>query len=483
MVHARPKRKPLDLATVAALLGQSSRQVGRALKRGRFPAPSVDRDGHECWEPDEVWRWAAEFQPAAAAAMPLKYWPTRGEPAVYDGAREISGGVVQDWYVDDVPLRVLWPLPEQPEPSPAEAAALYPQVPQVLRITAGVGLYGPEMEAVSQHGNDGYINWIDYAHTLGGRAPHWPYALRTTELITSWQPGVPPEVALAVPVLDTAPLLRLAVLLVDGCPAQRTLIHLARTLQSKANGRAELEIGIFAEHERFSTVDVAAVPVPAPRVDEDDLDESIRRAGWLAILARPDTLAVAVVRAVLAWDGGSTLPFSQCEEIYPERSRYGAEWAARLVSVGQPTAAFEIPNRRVGSAVEYLLDPETDAPVIRTTKGTLLAAIPQALPAQSPLAEVVLDKPIWVRTQDGTLFPAPLHNYFGLNWGYGGSGPGSLALLLHRLLDDINARAADDINGASEGLEEFTQQDWPHGSVFTREQLLAARDGRPYSED
>ncbi|WP_345478744.1 hypothetical protein [Actinoplanes auranticolor] len=31
--------------------------------------------------------------------------------------------------------------------------------------------------------------------------------------------------------------------------------------------------------------------------------------------------------------------------------------------------------------------------------------------------------------------------------------PGALALLIHRLLDDITARAADDTRGAPEGLE------------------------------
>jgi hypothetical protein len=57
--------------------------------------------------------------------------------------------------------------------------------------------------------------------------------------------------------------------------------------------------------------------------------------------------------------------------------------------------------------------------------------------------------------------------------------PGSLALLLRWLLEDINAPAADSTNGAPDGLEEFTEVDHPYGSVFTREQLEAARDGRP----
>ncbi len=85
-----------------------------------------------------------------------------------------------------------------------------------------------------------------------------------------------------------------------------------------------------------------------------------------------------------------------------------------------------------------------------------------------------------MRAEDGTLYLAPRDNYFGFNWGYGGSGPGTLALLIHRLLDDINAPAANNIAGAPATLEEFTQIDWPEGAVFLREQLEAGRDGRPY---
>ncbi|MGH3574115.1 MAG: hypothetical protein ACRDUW_20220 [Pseudonocardiaceae bacterium] len=114
----------------------------------------------------------------------------------------------------------------------------------------------------------------------------------------------------------------------------------------------------------------------------------------------------------------------------------------------------------------------------------LLAAIPQWLATFSPLAEVIVDTPIWVRTQDGTLYPAPKDEYYGLSWGsYAGSGQGSLALLISRLLDDITAHGADSITGAPDGLEKLTQIDWPSGTVLTRAQLEAARDGHPYVEE
>ena len=129
---------------------------------------------------------------------------------------------------------------------------------------------------------------------------------------------------------------------------------------------------------------------------------------------------------------------------------------------------------------ETLIDPETDALVVRKPDGGLLATIPQSVPNFAPLAEVVFDQPIWVRTADGTLYPAPKDSYWGLNYGYSGSGSGSLALLIYRLLDGINAPGADNATGAPAGLEELTQTDWPRATVFTRAQLEAARDGRPY---
>ncbi|MGH3826839.1 MAG: hypothetical protein ACRDQX_06660 [Pseudonocardiaceae bacterium] len=120
--------------------------------------------------------------------------------------------------------------------------------------------------------------------------------------------------------------------------------------------------------------------------------------------------------------------------------------------------------------------------MVRQLDGLFLAAIPQWLATFSPLAEVILDSPIWVRTEDGTLYPAPKDRYYGLSWGYGGSGPGSLALLISRLLADITARGSDGAHGAPQGLEELTQAKGPPGTVLTRAQLEAARDGRPYSE-
>jgi hypothetical protein len=184
------------------------------------------------------------------------------------------------------------------------------------------------------------------------------------------------------------------------------------------------------------------------------------------------------VSRLLSGKRGDDFPFSNPEEIDPT-TEYGAEWSARLEPI-ERTAAFELID---SDQCDTLTDPETGAPVILKADGLLLAAIPQRLPATSPLAEVILDSPIWILTKDGGLYPAPKHSYFGLSWGYSGSGPGSLALLIHRLLNDVTARGADNIDGAPEGLEELTESTWPRGTVLTRAQLEAARDGLHYTEE
>lgn len=234
----------------------------------------------------------------------------------------------------------------------------------------------------------------------------------------------------------------------------------------------------YGRHNGDVTV-VAAPPLPVPDVDDKIVDEQRRRAGWLEILGRTDQLAAECVRQVDMWDGGADFPFSNPEQIDPS-TEYGAEWSARLEPI-ERTVAFE--HIDFEGQRETLTDPETGAPAVRQPDGLLMASIPQRLATFSPLAEVILDSPIWVRTEDGTLYPAPKDSYFGLSWGYCGSGPASLALLISRLLDDINARGADDIDGAPDGLEKLTQIAWPPGTVFTRAQLEAARAGRPYAEE
>ena len=114
----------------------------------------------------------------------------------------------------------------------------------------------------------------------------------------------------------------------------------------------------------------------------------------------------------------------------------------------------------------------------RRADGALVAALPRKLPATTPLAELILDHLIWVRTEDGTLYPAPHPETYGLTWGYRGAGPGALARVIDALLDDITATAPDEISGAPEGLAKLARTKLPRGTVLTRRDLESARAGR-----
>jgi hypothetical protein len=77
------------------------------------------------------------------------------------------------------------------------------------------------------------LDWPRVAKVIGAPLPYWPFALRIPALIRSWKPGAPPVTAPAIPDMDVAPLLRLAVAVQDGSPAQRVLVNLVRITQHR----------------------------------------------------------------------------------------------------------------------------------------------------------------------------------------------------------------------------------------------------------
>jgi hypothetical protein len=482
----------LDLAGCARLLGQPRLLLWIRSKVGKFASPAGTKNGRPFWHEDDVYRWAASAHPELIRRIPIRCWPDAQRPATYHGAREIEDAVIQTWKADSGTVCVIWSRPELNGLSLPYVAAEFPDANALVDVQSTFNVFGPGL-LTTQPDNltertRSRMEWADLARVLGQPAPYWPLMLRIPTLIAAWKPGAPPVTYPTIPEVDTTPLLRLAATLPQDSAAHEVLLHLARIAQHRSTTGALDELRILAECEQRSidygrhngdvTV-VAAYPLPVPDVDDETVDEHHRRAGWLAILGRTDRLAAECVRQVKMWDGGRYFPFSNPEQIN-STTEYGAEWSARLEPI-ERTVVFEFID--FGGECKTLTDPVTEAPVVRQPNGLLLAAIPQALDTFSPLAEVILDSPIWVRTEDGTLYPAPKHSYWGLNWGYPGSGPGSLALLIHRLLDDINARGADDATGAPAGLEELTQFDWPRGTVFTRAQLEAARAGRPYAEE
>lgn len=212
--------------------------------------------------------------------------------------------------------------------------------------------------------------------------------------------------------------------------------------------------------------------------DDDDLDELTRRIGWLGLLDRDDILSKACIGQAMAWDSGRHLPFSSTVEVSPT-SPHGREWLNRLQPAPARTAQFV--RLDLADDDEALLDPLTDAPVVRRLGGRIRTVSPFRLPATSPFAEIVLSYPIWVRTDDGTLYPAPTHRGDELDWGRRCHGSHALAVLLERLLTDITTEPADTTTGAPPGLYELTELPWPAGTVLTRDIVQAARDGHPYA--
>lgn len=199
----------------------------------------------------------------------------------------------------------------------------------------------------------------------------------------------------------------------------------------------------------------------------------------MELLGREDILSQACVGQAMAWDGGRHFPFSGTIEINLD-SPHGQEWIARLQPAQARTAQFVRLDLRDGD--DALLDPLTDAPVVRRTGGRVRTVSPAQLPATSAFAEVVLDRPIWIRTTDGYLYPAPTHPGDDLGWGDHRNRHLLLAVLLDRLLTDINAEPADGTERAPAGLRKLTRLAWPAGTVLTRAVVEAARDGRPFPQ-
>ncbi|MBG0818359.1 hypothetical protein [Planomonospora sp. ID82291] len=479
----------MDVAACARLLHRSSWQVRRAIRSGAF-TPPVGRDSRNrpYWHRAQVYAWAA-VDPGLRDRVPVRYWPQATRPAHYLGAETIPGGVTAlGWDTGAGTVWVLWPELFDALTYPAElvgAAEHLADAAAIVMVGGDYGADGPSVYGVvpADLEQTYEVAWSTLSQVLGMPMPFWPPGLRIGELLTSWHPGSVPVVAAAVPDLDPAPLLRLAVIVDHGGPAQQTLMNLVQTWHYRVAEHAESHLKLIGEWTTPATTVVAATPLAVPAVEHDDLPDDVRRAGWLEILARTDALAIACVRQVLRWNGGQDFPFSMIEAIDPATS-LGGQWAQRLVPASR-SAVFELLDPRQ-EAADLLFDPVTDAPAIRVKRRRrieLLAAIPQRLPATSPLTELILDEPVWVRTGDGTLYPAPQTSPYGPAWGYRGAGPSTLALLVNRLLDDINAAAPGRLTAAvPKGLLELAQRSWAKGTVLTRAQLEAAQDGRPYLE-
>ncbi|MBF6216151.1 hypothetical protein IU436_30620 [Nocardia farcinica] len=405
------ERLLLEFAELCAMIGLDAAVARRWLEDGSFPAPEPIGDG-PCWDPATVWTWCAAEFPEIAAAAPLQCW--RSNSAELVESRDLGGAGDQDWQVArGVRLRVVWPLITGDQFAWTRAAELEPLVPQL--VVVGNGTYHPE------HGPDIIIHrcrggrhagadprarpsWRDLAAALGGTAPWWPRRLRVGAAIQAWRPGAHPALVDAVPDFDVAPLLRLADTMAPDRPAHRVVVEAAVAAQVEVAEGAAGDIAELLDAGLGDIVEIAAEPVAIVPVDPLD-DELQHRAGWWEILESADPLALEVARAVRA-RGNLGVPHSRWMPIEVAGS-VSREWAGRLAPARR-TGAHELLVDDPGRVVECLVDPLSGVAVVRLRDGWLRAAIPDRLPARTPLAALEFEaETVWVRVADGAVYPMP----------------------------------------------------------------------------
>ena len=464
----------LDITGIAGLLGVSRPRVWQLRKQPGFPAPSgTDDKGRDYWWEPTILRWAAGSGRLADRA-PLLFRPVEPGPAArYFGVEIVRGAAVLSWDTQLGRVCMHFPSPgsqRRPAPDSLDADAVV-----TVLWTEDAG--GPELEArdAAHPGREYEPAWTDLARILGTPAPWWQMSLRRPADMTLWKPGARPAVIHPIPDVDTTPLLQLAAAEPDGTSSCATLTHLARSIQARSDKWTWHDIKDIDRWGDRDAIAVAAMPSPAA-AEPGELDEAVRRDGWLTILAQADSLAVQCVGVALENDGGRDFPFSTLAQFSPDDgSELAGEFAGRLEPC-ERTAAFALFDDNM--IAETLTDPQTGLPAARSSGGTLRAAVPQRLPATAPLAEVTLDHGghVWIRTTDGNLWLAPEQSGTGLSWGYNGGGPLALAILLGLLLDDINAAAPRGYRyPQSPGLLAGTQKTWRTGCTLTRADLEAAR--------
>jgi hypothetical protein len=327
-------------------------------------------------------------------------------------------------------------------------------------------------------------SWGQLVAALGQPVPYWARNLIDERLIQAWRPGTDPVVIPPKPPVDVAILAQLADSYDDEqSPARLLLLNLGAVIRARAVQQARLQIRTASDGTSPDDITIAAYPAPVPDADPTDLPEIVRRAGWLDILERTDALTAVAVSETTKWQGIRDMPYGATERITADTDP-AREWAARLVPVTTRTAAFNLVDSPTDDAM--FVDPVTGAPAVlradwSTDDGapTYLAAIPNRLAATSPLAEVILSGPVWIRTGDRTIYPAPRDPKQGApTWGYAGTGPSTLATIIARLLDDITATGADTGLSDSSRLQELTRATLPVGTILTRDYLEDVRAGK-----
>ncbi|MER7131961.1 hypothetical protein [Streptosporangium saharense] len=334
-----PEPEQLSLAECARLLNVPWRHVRRMIKRGVFAQPAGhDSTGQPYWHRRSLYAWAAADRDLLGR-VPLHHWRPPAAPACYLGAETIENmATALGWHTSAGPVWMLWHWDFDAATYERDLTELAKYLPGAAAITMVGGDYGADGPALfgvlpAAPAQPVYeMPWSALSNVIGTPAPFWPRRLRIPDLMNAWRPGDAPVAAAAVPDLDPTPMLRLAVIVDEGSPAQQTLVNLVQTWQHRATMTATSDLKMLKDHTTAATTTVAATPLTVPAVEKDDLAPDIRRAGWLEILARTDDLALACVHRARRWGADEDFPSSDVGRSRRKRRLRLTVWAAMLLA-------------------------------------------------------------------------------------------------------------------------------------------------------
>lgn len=476
------------------------------------PLDSQHTKGETKWDVHGFVRWLAAHRPDLAHATPQLLRPVTQVSPQYLGGRYTRPPAGQyrphehftgRW---NTPLGVVAVIYGPNRPSPEEALDYHPDATTVVVTQFHYNIYGlPDLEAVDRERPDLAYEprWSELAAHVGSPVPWWPSQLLREEHLIDWKPGRrrSPVVVVTEPAWE--PLYDMAYTQAKGSPLRIACLSIGHEVRTRAVEHAQQDLDHMndiktkaddSDYAQRCKAERAFMTLPGFPDTEDPAEveagsRDVIRQGLAQLCQRTDDLAVECLENIKMWSS-KDLPFGEAFSITTTPTTAAAsEWIQRLQPT-KPTAIHRVWEREVKEVTGNFTDPATHSPVV-TKQGYYMfrptdeisyhSYTPRQLPAGSAITEVILDNPIWIRTQDGTLYPAPATEGRGLTWGYQGTGPGTLATLIGRLLDDGTSPAltyADDIH-TEPNLEAFLADKYKPGTVLPRDILQRIRQNGP----
>ncbi|MBB4890435.1 hypothetical protein [Streptomyces netropsis] len=462
------------------------------------------------WSGHGFVRWLAAHHPDLAHRTPHLLRPAKELAAQYYGGTytKRADGFHHEhfagcWRTAFGSLAIVYPRHHTVPPQ--ELLEHHPEVTTVVVVQHDWNLYGlPNLEAADRaHPTLVYEpRWSELAAHIGSPIPWWPSELRRDSHLTAWKPAHTPEPVQVLTWPEWEPLYDMAFREAKGTPLRLACLSAGREIRSRAVKHTLWEIGKMNElkeakedsdYAKRKEAERAWMVIPAfpdlkDPAETETADPETVREGLAQLCQRTDDLAVECLEQISMWSG-KDLPFGGSFSVTTtEATPAGAEWIKRLKAT-EPTAIHRVWDSEHDQITGTFTDPVTNSPVV-TKKGyytsrptdevSFHSYAPRQLPEGSRIAEVILDGPIWVRTHDGTLYPAPSMDAPGLSWGYVGSGPGTLAVLIGRLLDNGAAHAVtyedDDSFNAEPKIEALLQIKHKRGTRLSRRLLEDVRE-------